>query len=142
MLMITTTMGMLHWVHGNTTDTRPAVALCLVLVIGTTSLHDWLVHTTTTGDDADHGTAIGGQDLLCTRGQLDTSDALIMVVSDDGGIVARGAGKGTTITRPSPQCCRRWYPRGGLARATHCPPSRQPWLHNTQTVPCTFPPWQ
>ena len=97
-LMITTTMGMLHGVHGHTADARPAVALRLVLVVCTTSLHYWLVNTTATGDDADHGTAVGGQDLLCARGELDTGDTLVVVVSYDGGIVARGASKGTTVT--------------------------------------------
>ena len=43
-------------VHGNTTDARPAVALRLVLVVGTASLEDGLVDTATAGNDSDHST--------------------------------------------------------------------------------------
>jgi hypothetical protein len=49
--MVTTTMGMLYWVHGNTTHLRPAVALDLVLVVGATCLQNGLVDTTTPRDN-------------------------------------------------------------------------------------------
>jgi hypothetical protein len=49
--MVTTTMGMLYWVHGNTTHLRPAVALDLVLVVGATCLQNGLVNTTTPRDN-------------------------------------------------------------------------------------------
>merc|ERR1739840_44487 len=44
--MVTTTVGMLHGVHGNTTNLGPAVPL--VFVVSTTSLQDGLVDTSTT----------------------------------------------------------------------------------------------
>ena len=95
--MVTTTVGMLDRVHGNTADTRPAVALGLVLVVSTTGLHDWFVDTTTASNDADHGPALRGKNLLRTGGQLNTGDALLMVVANDCGVVARGAGKGPAV---------------------------------------------
>merc|ERR1719222_1395421 len=36
MLMVTTTVGMLNGIHSNTTNLRPRVPLCLVLVVGVT----------------------------------------------------------------------------------------------------------
>ena len=51
MLMVTTTVGMLHRVHSHTTHFRPAVPLGLVLVVGTTSLQHGLVNTATTSDN-------------------------------------------------------------------------------------------
>lgn len=42
------------YVHSHTTDTRPAVPLGLVLVVGTTSLQDGLVNTTTTCNHTCH----------------------------------------------------------------------------------------
>lgn len=38
-------------VHGNTTDTRPAVPLGLVFVVGATSFQDGLVNTTTASNN-------------------------------------------------------------------------------------------
>jgi len=51
-LVVTTSVRMLNRVHGYTSDNWPAVALGLVLVVGTTSLQDGFVNTTTTSDDA------------------------------------------------------------------------------------------
>jgi hypothetical protein len=97
-LMVTTTMRMVDGVHGDTTSDGPAVTLSLVLVVGTTGLQEGLVHTTTTSDDTDGSTGIRRDDLLGTRGKLDTSGAIIYVMTDDGGVVARGTGKSTAIT--------------------------------------------
>ena len=74
MLVVTTTVGMVDGVHGNTTSLGPAVALgselCFVsnkthqldqdkayLVLGTRRLHERLVCTATSSDDTDHTTA-------------------------------------------------------------------------------------
>lgn len=43
-------MFMLTYVHSHTTDTWPAVPLGLVLVVGTASLQDGLVNTTTSSN--------------------------------------------------------------------------------------------
>lgn len=44
-------MKAVTYVHGHTTDTRPAVPLGLVLVVSTTGLQDGLVNTTTTSNN-------------------------------------------------------------------------------------------
>ena len=52
MLVITTTVGMVHRVHGHTTYTWPAVTLSLVLVVGSASLQERLVDTSTAGNNS------------------------------------------------------------------------------------------
>merc|ERR1712222_230080 len=69
MLVITTTVGMLYGVHGNTTDLGPAVALGLVLVVRGTGTEKRLVNATTTGDDTNDGTAVRLENLLRARGE-------------------------------------------------------------------------
>lgn len=50
-LVITTSVGMFHRVHSHTSDNGPAVALSLVLVVGTTRFQNRLVDTTTSGNN-------------------------------------------------------------------------------------------
>ena len=99
MLVVTTTMGMVHGVHGNTTSLRPRVSLDLVLVESTTSLKQRLVNTTTTSNNTNDTTGVGGDDLLGTGRKLQTGLALIGVVSNDDNVVTRGSTKSTSVTR-------------------------------------------
>jgi len=96
-LVVTTTVGMVDRVHGHTTNLGPCVTLGLVLVVRVAGLQDGLVDTATTGNDADHGTTIRGDGLLGTRGELDLGGVVVSVVGDDGGVVARAAGKDAAI---------------------------------------------
>ena len=50
-LMVTTTVGMLNGVHSHTTNNWPAVTLGLVFMVGTSSLQDGLVNTSTTSNN-------------------------------------------------------------------------------------------
>lgn len=52
MLVVTTTVGMFNGVHGHTTHLRPAVALCLVFEVSTTSLQHGLVDSATASNNA------------------------------------------------------------------------------------------
>lgn len=89
-LMVTTTVGMLDGVHGDTSDTGPVVALCLLAVPRVDSLEEGFVASLATGADADHGSAGALDGLPLTGGELDTGDpALVGVTDDDGG----GAGR-------------------------------------------------
>lgn len=63
-LMVTTTVRMLNGVHSNTTNLGPAVTLDLVFVVGTTSLQDGFVDTSTAGNDSNHGAVGRGNNLL------------------------------------------------------------------------------
>jgi hypothetical protein len=85
------------YIHSNTSNLGPLVALGLVLEVGTTSLHDGLVHATTTGDDTDGGTGERRDSLLGARRQLDTRLLGVWVVANDSGVVARGTSNRTTV---------------------------------------------
>ena len=93
MLMVTTTEWMLNWIHSNTTNLWPAVSLDLVFVVGTTSLQDGFVNTSSTGDQTDHGAIGGGDDLLGAGGQLDPGPVGVGVVGDHGGVVPARSGQ-------------------------------------------------
>lgn len=98
-LMVTSSVGVLNGVHGNTANDGPAVALGLVLVVGATGLEEGLLGTTTTGDQTDHGAAVGSDDLLLTRGELEDGAVHIGVVSDDGGVLSGGACERSAVSR-------------------------------------------
>ena len=51
MLMVTTTVGMVHWVHSHTTYTGPAVTLHLEFVVGSTGFQQGFVNTATSSND-------------------------------------------------------------------------------------------
>lgn len=59
--------------------------------------HEGLVGTATTGNDTDHTTGARVDDLLGTRGQLDTGLALVGVVADNGDVATRGAAQSATV---------------------------------------------
>jgi hypothetical protein len=98
MLVVTTTVRVIDGVHGNTTSLGPRVALDSELVLGTRSLEQRLVGTTTTSNDTNHTTGSALHNLLGTTGKLDTGLALVGVVADNGNVVTRGTAKSTTIT--------------------------------------------
>merc|ERR1712036_211723 len=56
MLMVTTTVGMLDWILGDTTHLWPAVSLHAELVVGAAGLEHWLVDSSAAGDEAQRGT--------------------------------------------------------------------------------------
>ena len=98
MLMITTTMGMLDGVHSHTSHLRPAVPLDLVLVVGSSSLQQGLVDTSSSSNDSNHGTHFRIDQLLGARRQLDPGLAGVWVVGDDGSVVTGGSGEFASVT--------------------------------------------
>lgn len=97
-LVVTTTVGVIHGVHSNTTSTGPVVALGLELVVRTASLEQRLVDTATTGDDTDGSTAATRDGLLGTGGKTDAGLVLVGRVTDHGSVVAGCPGERTTVT--------------------------------------------
>lgn len=98
MLMVTTTVRVINWVHGHTSGLWPRVSLSLVLVVSSTSLQQWLVDSTTTGNNTNDTSGVRGEDLLGTRWQLDSGLSLIRVVSNDDHIVTRGSTQCTSVS--------------------------------------------
>ncbi len=78
MLVVTTIVGVINGVSCDTTNLGPLVALGPVLVAGVAGLGDGLVHTASTGDDADHGTAVRVHGLARAGGELDTGHGFII----------------------------------------------------------------
>ena len=57
MLMVTTTMRMLDWVHCDTSDSWPVLSLSSGLEPRVGGLEEWLVGSLTASDDSDHSSA-------------------------------------------------------------------------------------
>mmetsp|Transcript_6085 Transcript_6085/g.15487 ORF Transcript_6085/g.15487 Transcript_6085/m.15487 type:complete len:221 (-) Transcript_6085:62-724(-) len=96
--MVTTTMGMLHGVHGHTSNLGPAVALDLELVVGSAGLEEGLLGTPTAGDLADHGAAAAGDELLGPGGEFDPSDSGIRVLGHDDPVGSGGPGEAASVS--------------------------------------------
>ncbi len=62
------------YVHGNTTNNGPAVALGLELVVGTTGLEQGLVDTTTSSNDANNSTVGAWDDLRAGMSQMSNTE--------------------------------------------------------------------
>merc|ERR1719146_394460 len=88
--MVTSSVGMLNWIHSNTTNLWPAVSLNFVFVVSTTSFQDWFVDTSTSSNKSDHGSVGRGDDFLGSRRELDPGPVGVGVVGDHGGVVAAG----------------------------------------------------
>ena len=56
-LLVTTTVRMVNWVHGDTSNDWPSVSLSLVLPVGSGSLEEGLVGSLATGNDTNHTSA-------------------------------------------------------------------------------------
>jgi len=95
--MVTTTVRMVDGVHGNTTSLGPAVALDGELMLCARGLEERLVCTATTSNNADHATGTAGDNLLGTGRELDAGLALVVVVADNGDVVAGGTAERTTV---------------------------------------------
>merc|ERR1711988_217587 len=98
-LVVTTSVRVLDWVHGTPTNLWPAVALHPVLVVSTASLQHGLVKATAASDDADSSPASVLHPLLGTGRQTNLGAGFLDVLGDDGAVVPRATGDNTTVTR-------------------------------------------
>ena len=98
-LVVTSAVGVLNGVHGNTANLGPLVTLDAVLVVGATSLEERLVEAATAGNEADHGARLVGDGLLHSRGEADLGPAGVLVVGDDDAVGARATGEDATVSR-------------------------------------------
>lgn len=72
MLVVTTTVGMVHGVHPHTGDSGESFSLSLVFVVESPGLHDGLLVPATSGDDAHSGSAVAVDGLSGSGGQSDS----------------------------------------------------------------------
>lgn len=98
MLMVTTTMGMLNGVHGNTSNSWPVVSLSLCLEPCSVGLEQWLLGSLSTGDETDHGSAATDDGLSGTGWKLDSGLLTVIGVTDDDGGSTGGSGETSSVT--------------------------------------------
>jgi len=96
--MVTSSVRMLDWVLGDTSDDWPVLSLGLGLEPGSVGLQEWLVSSLATSANADHASA-GGLDGLPDAGWESQSGlpAVFGVADDDGG-GAGSAGQSATVS--------------------------------------------
>jgi len=64
MLVITSSVGMVHRIHGHTTNLGPAISFGLIFVICTSGFQHRFFNTTTTSNDSNGGTRNRGDKLF------------------------------------------------------------------------------
>jgi len=98
MLMVTTTVGMLDWILGDTSYLWPAVSLHSELVVGASGLEHWLVDSSAAGDEAEHGSVAAAVELLDAGWQLHSGLAGVGVVGDNGAVSTGSLGDLASVT--------------------------------------------
>ena len=98
MLMVTTTMRMLNWVHCNTSNSWPVVSLSLGLEPGVGSLKKWLIGSLSTGNHANHSSAWSEDGLSGSWWESDSWLLAIIGVTDDNGWGSWGSGEWSSIS--------------------------------------------
>jgi len=83
MLLITTTMRMIYGVHSNTSNSGPSSTLCLVFVVLTTGLANWLVGSSTSSTYSNHGSAVTWNSSSATTWKSDSCLSSIIWVTDN-----------------------------------------------------------
>ena len=97
-LMVTTTMRMLDWVHGYTSYSWPVSLLSVRFVVRIVCLKKRLVGSLSSSYDADHGSAVAKDGLSHTRWHSDTGLLSVLSVSNDDGAGSRCTGETATIS--------------------------------------------
>ena len=92
-LMVTTTVRMLNWVHRDTSNSWPVVSLSLLLVPGSVGLEEWLFSSLTAGNDTNHSSATTDDGLSGTGWESDSSLLTVIGVTDDDGGGSGSSGK-------------------------------------------------
>mmetsp|Transcript_11489 Transcript_11489/g.19095 ORF Transcript_11489/g.19095 Transcript_11489/m.19095 type:complete len:222 (+) Transcript_11489:211-876(+) len=98
MLVVSSSVRMLNWILGDTSDLRPAVTLDSILVVSTSSLQERLVGTSSSSDDTNLGTNTRWDSLLTTGWQSKTGSSLVFIVGNDDGKRSGTTGESTTVT--------------------------------------------
>ena len=98
MLVITSSVGMVNWVHSNTSNLWEILSLSFMSPILNTGLEDWLFISTTSSNNTDHSSRLTINGLSDTRWQLDSSLKAIFGVSDNGNKRTRSSGEFTIVS--------------------------------------------
>jgi len=97
-LMVTTTVGMLDGVHGDTSHSGPVLLLGLVFVVRVVGSQERLVASLSAGNDADHGSAASEDGFTNAGGESDSGLLAIFGVTDDDAGSTGGTGEGASVS--------------------------------------------
>ena len=98
-LLVTTSVRMLNWIHSNTSNNRPNFSLSLVLVELISCLQDWLFDNASRSNNSNHRSAFSINGLSGTRWELYSGLGAIFRVTDDSGTHPTGSGVASSVSR-------------------------------------------
>merc|ERR1719215_170071 len=96
-LVVASSVRVLHRIHRGAANLRPAIPLHSVLVEVVARLEHRLVHTTSASRDTDHCAASGGHRLPGTRRQADARLLAVVRMAHNHAIAARGTREAAAI---------------------------------------------
>lgn len=91
--MITSSVGMVDWVHGYSSDNRPHFSLGFELPVLGSCLQKRLFISSSSGDDSDHGSGFGVDGLSDTGRQLDSGLFAVFALSNNSGVSSGCSGE-------------------------------------------------
>jgi hypothetical protein len=98
MLVVTTSVWMVHGVHGDTSNLRPAFTSSFLFKIGSASLQHGFIDSSSTGDDTNHGSGITTVGFSGSRRKTNSGLASILGVTNDGGVASSASADGSLVT--------------------------------------------
>ena len=98
-LVVTSSVGMLHRILRDTTNFRPAIALHRVFVVSSSSLEKGLVGTSSSSYNSNLSTDCRWDCLFASRRKAETSGSLVLIVCDHNREGTTGACKRTTVAK-------------------------------------------
>ena len=99
MLMVSSSVRVIHGILGHTSDLGPGLGLGPVLVVVVPGLKDGLVNASTSGDHPNHAAAFGIGGFSETRRQPNPSLLLLLRVTHHHTGGSRSPGRETSVTR-------------------------------------------
>jgi len=98
MLLVTTTMRMVYWVHSHTSNSWPSSALRLVLVVLASCLANWLIGSSSSSTYSNHGSAVTWNGSSATTGKSDSGLSSVIWVTDDDCWCSTGSSKWSSVS--------------------------------------------
>merc|ERR1719198_1649150 len=99
MLMVSSSVWMLDWIFGDTSDLWPAVSLQSEFMVGSSGFEHWFINSSTTSDEAKHSSVSAGVELFDTGWEFYSGFAGVGVVGDNGTVTTGSFSDLTSITR-------------------------------------------
>jgi len=97
--MVSSSVWMLDWILGDTSNLWPAVPLHSEFVVSSSGLQHWFINSSTTGNKTKHGSVSAGVQFFDTRWKLDSSLAGVSVVGNDGAVSTGSFGDLASVSR-------------------------------------------